>query len=82
MPLSGVVRRPRSLRSALAPETKGCWRLPEAPVPSLCQLPRTGVSSRRGPFINMEYKGYIAAIEYDESVDLLHGRVINAGPAR
>ena len=29
----------------------------------------------------MEYKGYIAAIEYDESVDLLHGRVINAGPS-
>ena len=27
----------------------------------------------------MEYKGYIAAIEYDESVGLLHGRVINAG---
>ncbi len=27
----------------------------------------------------MEYKGYIAAIEYDESVDLLHGRVVNAG---
>ena len=27
----------------------------------------------------MEYKGYIAAIEYDESIDLLHGRVINAG---
>lgn len=27
----------------------------------------------------MEYKGYIASIEYDESVGLLHGRVINAG---
>ena len=27
----------------------------------------------------MEYKGYIAAIEYDESVELFHGRVINAG---
>jgi predicted HicB family RNase H-like nuclease len=27
----------------------------------------------------MKYKGYIATIEYDESVDLLHGRVINAG---
>ena len=28
----------------------------------------------------MEYKGYIAEIEYDDSVDLLHGRVVNAGP--
>ena len=27
----------------------------------------------------MQYKGYLAAIEYDESVDLLHGRVVNAG---
>ena len=27
----------------------------------------------------MEYKGYIATIEYDDSVDLLHGAVINAG---
>ena len=28
----------------------------------------------------MEYKGYVAEIEYDDSVDLLHGRVVNAGP--
>ena len=27
----------------------------------------------------MEYKGYIATIEYDDSVDLLHGSVINSG---
>ncbi len=27
----------------------------------------------------MQYKGYLAAIEYDESVDLFHGRVVNAG---
>ena len=27
----------------------------------------------------IEYKGYIADIEYDESVDMLHGRVINSG---
>ena len=27
----------------------------------------------------MQYKGYLAAIEYDESVELFHGRVINAG---
>ena len=27
----------------------------------------------------MEYKGYIAAIEYDDSVGLLHGSVINSG---
>lgn len=28
----------------------------------------------------MEYKGYIATIGYDDSVDLLHGYVINAAP--
>ncbi len=28
----------------------------------------------------MEYKGYIATIEYDDSVDLFHGAVVNAGP--
>ena len=28
----------------------------------------------------MEYKGYIATIEYDDSVELLHGEVINAAP--
>ena len=28
----------------------------------------------------MQYKGYVANIVYDESVDRLHGYVINAGP--
>ena len=28
----------------------------------------------------MNYKGYAAAVEYDDSVDLLHGEVVNAGP--
>lgn len=28
----------------------------------------------------MEYKGYLATIEYDDSVGLLHGKVVNAGP--
>ena len=28
----------------------------------------------------MEYKGYIATVEYDDSVGLLHGQVVNAGP--
>ena len=28
----------------------------------------------------MEYKGYIAAVEFDDSVGLLHGSVVNAGP--
>ena len=28
----------------------------------------------------MTYKGYIAKIEYDESVEMLHGEVINAAP--
>ena len=27
----------------------------------------------------IEYKGYIAAVEFDESVDCLHGRVVNSG---
>ena len=27
----------------------------------------------------MEYKGYIAAVEFDESVDRLYGRVVNSG---
>ena len=28
----------------------------------------------------MEYKGYIATVEYDDSVGMLHGKVVNAGP--
>ena len=28
----------------------------------------------------MEYEGYIATVEYDDSVGMLHGRVVNAGP--
>lgn len=28
----------------------------------------------------MEYKGYVAAVEFDDSVGLLHGRVVNSGP--
>ena len=28
----------------------------------------------------MEYKGYIAKVEYDDSVEMFHGEVINAAP--
>lgn len=28
----------------------------------------------------MEYKGYLAAVEFDDSANVLHGRVINSGP--
>ena len=28
----------------------------------------------------MTYKGYIATVEYDDSVEMLHGKVINAAP--
>lgn len=28
----------------------------------------------------MEYKGYVATVEFDDSTDMLHGRVVNAGP--
>ncbi len=28
----------------------------------------------------MEYKGYVAAVEFDDSVGRLHGRVVNSGP--
>jgi predicted HicB family RNase H-like nuclease len=28
----------------------------------------------------MEYKGYVATVEYDDSVRRLHGRVVNSGP--
>ena len=28
----------------------------------------------------MEYKGYVAAVEFDDSADVLHGRVVNSGP--
>ena len=28
----------------------------------------------------MEYKGYIAKVEYDDSAGMLHGEVINAAP--
>ena len=28
----------------------------------------------------MEFKGYVAAVEFDDSVDILHGRVVNSGP--
>ena len=27
----------------------------------------------------MEYKGYVAAVEFDDSVGRLHGRVVNSG---
>ena len=27
----------------------------------------------------MEYKGYVATVEYDHSVELFHGEVVNAG---
>lgn len=28
----------------------------------------------------MEFKGYVAAVEFDDSADILHGRVVNSGP--
>ena len=28
----------------------------------------------------MEYKGYVAAVEFDASAEILHGRVVNSGP--
>ena len=28
----------------------------------------------------MEYKGYVAAVEFDDSIEILHGRVVNSGP--
>lgn len=28
----------------------------------------------------MEYKGYVASVEFDDVDDILHGRVINSGP--
>lgn len=27
----------------------------------------------------MEYKGYVVAVEFDESAGILHGRVVNSG---
>ena len=27
----------------------------------------------------MEYKGYVVAVEFDDSADILHGRVVNSG---
>ncbi len=28
----------------------------------------------------MEYKGYVANVEFDDSAEILHGKVINSGP--
>ena len=28
----------------------------------------------------MEYKGYVAAVELDDSIEILHGRIVNSGP--
>ena len=28
----------------------------------------------------MQYKGYVAEVEFDDSVDVLHGRIVNSGP--
>lgn len=28
----------------------------------------------------MKYRGYLASVEFDDSVDVLHGRVVNSGP--
>ena len=28
----------------------------------------------------MEYKGYVASVEFDDSADVLHGCIVNSGP--
>ncbi len=28
----------------------------------------------------MEYRGYVAQVEFDDSAEILHGRVVNSGP--
>ena len=28
----------------------------------------------------MEYKGYVASVEFDDSVDVLYGWIVNSGP--
>ena len=28
----------------------------------------------------MKYKGYVAEVEFDDSANVLHGRVVNSGP--
>lgn len=28
----------------------------------------------------MEYKGYVAEVEFDDTIEILHGRVVNSGP--
>ena len=28
----------------------------------------------------MRYKGYVAAVEFDDSIEVLHGRIVNSGP--
>lgn len=28
----------------------------------------------------MEYRGYVAQVEFDDSVEVLHGRIVNSGP--
>jgi len=28
----------------------------------------------------MVYRGYVAAVEFDDSIDVLHGRIVNSGP--
>lgn len=28
----------------------------------------------------MEYMGYLASVEFDDSADVLHGRIVNSGP--
>ncbi len=28
----------------------------------------------------MEYRGYVAEVEFDETIEILHGRVVNSGP--
>ena len=35
---------------------------------------------KAGTDLMIEYKGFIARVEYDASVDRLHGSVINSGP--
>lgn len=30
----------------------------------------------------MEYKGYVAAVEFDDSIDVFQGRVVNSGAIR
>ena len=63
--------------NALPPATSGKPLVSRYPDDSSGRL--SGMVDGGGEKAMMEYKGYLASVEYDDSADVLHGRIANSG---